>query len=260
MKEIKIIQPARNKEELLKYYIEEIKADFDNYNNSAFMKNGSLKKYTLEEYIDAHSHIWISDIEMTAEIEKEAIENYKKIVKKLFGSKNTEHLYFWKNYQIWKEDEIEKAKRQQKKIEEQKRKEERKAAREQKQAVKHEYERKTIKYLETYKHYKNDILWNYYNELKPTIVEQLKNVFKYRTEEQYNNMADYNIIARYDKTIVAIADKLNFEEITEMNIKLGDNGIVNGIVSSQNYKVKIQTIIAGGDIQIDHYRVLVHNL
>ena len=106
-KEIKIIKPAKTKNDLIQNYIEEIKADFNNYNNSLWMKQGSLKKYNFEQYIDAHFHIWISNIEMTSEVEKEAYENYKKITNQMFGDKTTEHLYFWKNYEIWKENQIE---------------------------------------------------------------------------------------------------------------------------------------------------------
>lgn len=259
-KEIKIIKPAKTKNDLMQNYIEEIKADFNNYNNSLWMKQGSLKKYTFEQYIDVHFHIWISNIEMTPEVEKEAYENYKKITNQMFGDKTTEHLYFWKNYEIWKENQIEKEKRQQKKLEEQKKREERKALKEQKQSVKREYERKTTIYLENYKFYKNDILWQYYNSLKPIILKHVKKAFKYRTEEQYNEIANSDIVFRYKKTLVDIADKLHFEQIKEMNIKLANNGIVNGIISSNNYKVKITTIIAGGEVQIDHYRVLVKNI
>lgn len=259
-KEIKIIKPAKTKNDLIQNYIEEIKTDFNNYNNSLWMKQGSLKKYTFEQYVDAHFHIWISNVEMTSEVEKEAYENYKKITNQMFGDKTTEHLYFWKNYEIWKENQIEKEKRQQKKLEEQKKREERKALREQKQSVKKEYERKTIVYLENYKFYKNDVLWQYYNNLKTKILQLLKKYFKYRTDEQYNTMANLEIENIYRNTLINIADKLHFEQIIEMNVKLANNGIINGIVKSNNYKVKITTIIAGGEVQIDHYRVLVKNI
>lgn len=61
------------------------------------------------------------------------------------------------------------------------------------------------------------------------------------------------LINRVNKEVGAI--------VKALNLKVGVNGELNGIIQGENGKCKIETIYAGGyNIQCLHYRVLVHKI
>ena len=62
-----------------------------------------------------------------------------------------------------------------------------------------------------------------------------------------------NIIAKVEKFCGNVTDA--------SGLYMGHDGTINGIIVGDKGKAKVETIVAGGwNIQIAHYRVLVHKV
>lgn len=77
-------------------------------------------------------------------------------------------------------------------------------------------------------------------------------------EEKLNKILDKDVEYKYNDFVNRIKEKAG--EIQDVSrLKIANNGIINGVVVGDKHTVKVETILAGGyNIQILHYRVLVH--
>lgn len=77
-------------------------------------------------------------------------------------------------------------------------------------------------------------------------------------EEKLNKILDKDVEYKYNDFVNRIKEKAG--EIQDVSrLKIAGNGIINGVVVGDKHTVKVETILAGGyNIQILHYRVLVH--
>lgn len=64
-----------------------------------------------------------------------------------------------------------------------------------------------------------------------------------------------------EKLLISRVNKEVGTIVKALNLKVGFNGELNGIIQGKNGKCKIETIYAGGyNVQCLHYRVLVHKV
>ena len=77
-------------------------------------------------------------------------------------------------------------------------------------------------------------------------------------DEKLNRILDKDVEYKYNDFVNRIKEKAG--EIQDVSgLKIANNGIINGVVVGDKHTVKVETILAGGyNIQILHYRVLVH--
>jgi hypothetical protein len=75
-----------------------------------------------------------------------------------------------------------------------------------------------------------------------------------------NKMLDDEVIQKYKDLVLRITKVVG--EIQDVsNLSIGKNGDINGVVTGSIGKAKVETISAGGyNIQVFHYRVLVHEV
>lgn len=90
-----------------------------------------------------------------------------------------------------------------------------------------------------------------------------QSVRKYRDvvdEEKLNKILDKEVELKYKDFVRRITEKVG--EIKDVSdLKIGYDGNINGIVVGSKGKARVETIGAGGyNIQIFHYRVLVHTI
>ena len=72
-----------------------------------------------------------------------------------------------------------------------------------------------------------------------------------------NKILDKDVQNKYNDFVNRITEKAG-NIVDASNLKIAENGIINGFVQGDKNRVKVETITAGGyNIQILHYRVLV---
>lgn len=82
----------------------------------------------------------------------------------------------------------------------------------------------------------------------------------YFNEEKLAKILDEEVKRKYDDLVYRVT-KVTGEIVDCSNLKIGNNGSINGIVIGKNAKANVETIYAGGyNIQCLHFRVLVHRV
>ena len=86
-------------------------------------------------------------------------------------------------------------------------------------------------------------------------------VYKYNgkwDDEKLNKILDKDVQNKYNDFVHRITEKAGVIQDAS-GLRIGSNGVINGMVIGDKNKVRVETILAGGyNIQILHYRVLVH--
>ena len=97
----------------------------------------------------------------------------------------------------------------------------------------------------------------YYSDIAPLTM----NVYLWNSkvdEERLDKILDKEVVAKYDSLVNRITAKAG-EIVSADGLYIANNGEINGIVVGNKARVRVETITAGGyNIQILHYRVLVH--
>lgn len=79
-------------------------------------------------------------------------------------------------------------------------------------------------------------------------------------ETKLTSMLDRDIKIKYDNIITKV-EKFCGNVTDASGLYMGNDGTINGIIIGDEGKAKVETIVAGGwNIQIAHYRVLVHKV
>lgn len=79
-------------------------------------------------------------------------------------------------------------------------------------------------------------------------------------EVKLASLLDKDIRTKYDN-IIAKVEKFCGNVTDASGLRMGGDGTINGIIIGDKGKARVETIVAGGwNIQIAHYRVLVHRV
>ena len=98
------------------------------------------------------------------------------------------------------------------------------------------------------------------NSLMDTLTSRLVSENKYNAINYLNKYLDREVKAR-KVTFIDSIENAGGDMVKVMTLKIGDDSMLNGIISCVNADVKIETVGAGGyNIQRFHYRILCHAL
>lgn len=79
-------------------------------------------------------------------------------------------------------------------------------------------------------------------------------------EKRLNDILDKDIQSKYTHIINKVK-KVCGEVVDASNLHMGDDGTINGLIKGTEGNGYVETIVAGGyNIQIAHYRVLIHKV
>ena len=175
------------------------------------------------------------------------LEKYKASLEKKSDFKSTDKIsIIWDFLVKWKEDTIELVKEQGKELEK----------------LSASYPKDKEEYFKTHKR-------DYYSEIEfkrdyfNSIDNLTKEVYLYRgqvDEKRLEKLLQDEIEHKYNTLINRVKDKCG-NIIDVKNLHLGNDGTPNGYIIGDKGTCKVETIIAGGyNIQIAHYRILVHKI
>lgn len=100
---------------------------------------------------------------------------------------------------------------------------------------------------------------DYYSSIFPIT----RNVYTWKgkiDEKKLNNILDRDIESKY-KHIIAKVKKVCGEIVDASDLHIGNDGTINGLIKGTIGNGYVETIVAGGyNIQIAHYRVIIHKV
>lgn len=96
--------------------------------------------------------------------------------------------------------------------------------------------------------------------LRDTITDRLVSSSKDEAEEYLNKFLDREVKSR-KLTFIESIEGAGGDMVKVISLKIGDDSMLNGVVSCTRHDVKVETVGAGGyNIQRFHYRLLCHAL